>query len=148
MGETKHATLYTWGYGNDRNHDRLLRHLKEYEISHLIDVRRGGGRRMLWAPLEIVGAAQSVGVRYDHEKDLGNCHKAIPWLPSMLAPSKLLMVADRARYSTVCLMCAEGKPFDDDGQPRCHRVEVADKVAALLAVLDVDCKVVHLLPGG
>lgn len=150
--ETPERIVCSCGYGR-QTPDQFTGKLKEARITAVIDVRRlhTGGRIWQYDYRQMEETMR--GFYYTHTWMFGR--KKEETLPeyanrfnSVIAPlwipGEVAMI--RRRWpARVCYICSCGKPFEDDGKPRCHRVYVVDAiVAALKAETDQQWEVKHL----
>jgi len=148
--------VYSAGYGNLAPDDFLAK-LKAAGITWVIDIRRPQTRswcsKYAWYIPGMYNTLNDAGIGYSPLATLANHNETLEhykkWLyctdqdggyGHLISASR--WIEDDFNDHYVCLLCAEGNPFEADGiTPRCHRVYVAD---ALRELLGDDWKVEHL----
>lgn len=123
--------ILTFGYGNRKDYDLLLKYLQEFDVKCLVDVRirpRAWSRR--WYGEQIKKLCISRNIKYISQTSLGNISGKGNWIPPNQAEADAALeeIAEIARKGTVLLLCAEMNPH------RCHRREVADCLAKLVSL--------------
>ena len=123
--------ILTFGYGNRKNYDELLRYLKQFNVTYVIDLRltpRAWSRK--WYGSEIEKLCNAQNVKYISKTALGNTSGNSNWIPpnELEAQVALSEISKLAQSQTTLLLCAELKPS------QCHRVMVAQKLQALTNV--------------
>ncbi|HXF81201.1 MAG TPA: DUF488 domain-containing protein [bacterium] len=138
-----------------RSLEEFLALLREAGVTVLVDVRiaPGSRRHPHFCQDALAAALAAVGIRYEHEPDLGGRRRIRPDSPHVgwrtpgfrayadhMDSESFRRALDRvialARTGTVALMCAEALPW------RCHRQLIAD------ALLARGVPVMHLLGPG
>ncbi len=128
--QNENITIYilTFGYGNRKSYDDLLRYLELFDVKFVIDVRlnaRAWTRR--WYGQEIQKFCESVNVKYIAKNSLGNTSGKSNWVPPDReeANKTLIEISEIAQSQTTLLLCAEMRPA------QCHRVDVAEQLHEL-----------------
>lgn len=143
--------IMTAGYGNLAS-EEFVALLKEAGVTLVVDIRRKGCKswngRYRQGP-GMKGLLGLRGIEYIDRSDLGNEYKTLPeyadWLAGIYGKQQIEwmapLVAAAEGLGHICLICSEGKPFEADGTPRCHRVLVGN---ALVKELGEEWSVKHL----
>lgn len=149
-------TLYSAGYGS-RSPDQFVKLLKDAGITLVVDVRRENSKGRLRAYDAGLGngmeaLVNAAGIDYHDHPSLANVFDTLDEYKAWLATRDGGLTSS-GLYATievlwpdevVCLVCAEGKPFEPDGTtPRCHRVHL---LKSLLYDFDGEREGKHLLP--
>ena len=143
--------LYTIGYGN-RTPEQFKQVIAASGVTDIYDIRRKGKARLrCYDPGSI---RKLLGERYyehipelskgedesfdDYTASLGGDRKKAA---AGLADS---LFADFQLALNPCLLCAEGKVFDDLKHPRCHRFYLAQFLKSVLEAAGIRVHIRHL----
>lgn len=132
QNDTNENYILTFGYGNRKNYDDLLKYIEEFNISCVIDLRlkpRAWTRK--WYGSEIEKFCNSQNVKYISKTALGNTSGNKNWIPpnESEAQQALSEVSKLAQSQTTLLLCAELK------SSQCHRVAVAQELHQLTNIV-------------
>jgi uncharacterized protein (DUF488 family) len=130
MNSNKHF-IFTFGYGNRRNHGELIEYLRKFQVKYVVDVRltqRAWTRT--WYGDKIQEACNKLGVIYIARTALGNTSGKSDWVSPNEQEAQIALneIASIAQESNIILLCAE---LD---YSRCHRQEVADQLSRIAEV--------------
>ncbi|UFP95821.1 DUF488 domain-containing protein [Gloeobacter morelensis] len=115
--------IFTFGYGNRKDHADLERYIKEHGIAYIVDVRRmPRAWGQLWYAEQLLDFCRRLGVDYVSKTALGNTSKNEHWIPFDWAKAEVALseVGQFLADGSVLLLCAE---LD---HRRCHRTGVAE----------------------
>lgn len=120
--------IFTFGYGNRKDYDALIHYIREFDITHVIDVRlkpQAWSRK--WYADSIANLCDCQNIHYISRPSLGNTSGCSDWIPPepMDAKETLLELSELLENENILLLCAE---LDCN---RCHRTEVASRLQDL-----------------
>ncbi len=127
--EANNKYILTFGYGNRKNYDVFLDYLQSFNVMCVVDVRsspRAWSRK--WYREQIQSFCLSQSIKYLSKTALGNTSGKANWIPPNQeeAEAALIETAELGKIGNILLLCAE---MDSS---RCHRVDVANRLATLL----------------
>lgn len=123
--------IFTFGYGNRKNYDEILKYIEDFNVEYVVDIRRvprAWSRR--WYGEKLSTLCDSSNIKYISKTNLGNTSGDKNWIPENLeaAEKELNEVAEIVKEANILLLCAE------KDSSRCHRTEVANYLNKLTAI--------------
>jgi uncharacterized protein (DUF488 family) len=121
-------SVVTFGYGNRKNHDDIIKVILDYQVTYLIDVRKKPkGWSSMWSASGLTNLCQQLGIQYWSKTELGNDSGNRSWIPPNAEKAEIALseIQRLLPNNNILLLCAEKDP------DRCHRVEVSERIKAL-----------------
>jgi uncharacterized protein (DUF488 family) len=144
------TTVYTTGYEQHLQPESLIESLRRAGVERVVDVRELPlSRRRGFSKTALGEALEEAGIRYEHERPLGNPRAlrelyrsgrakegARRYREHLLGPTResLAALAQSLAGPVTCLLCLEAEP------ERCHRALIVEALEERLHHL----RVVHL----
>jgi len=141
-------TIFDIGYGN-RTPYELRKVLMDAGIEFVMDVRRLGSRARISPYFAGINMQRTVEpMVYKHAHAFGNWFQNLDTYAAKMKQPDMEAAIEAAAWlsnnSIMCFLCCELRAYKD-GKVNCHRIYVAEAVAAKLREMTgAECKIVHL----